>query len=86
MSGIIHLMKSHPAVGTLFVIVGSGVAGSLVYLARLGMNEEVIWNKARDPFPWRRISQLQNRKFVAIAQKFGDKPDDHRNLFATDKK
>ncbi|XP_022659256.1 cytochrome c oxidase subunit NDUFA4-like [Varroa jacobsoni] len=53
-------MKQSPALIPLFVIVGAGTFGCMLYCIRLAiMNPDVSWNKKKNPEPWQEYENKQ---------------------------
>ena len=55
----------------LFICVGAGFVGSMLYLARMGIKgPDVVFNRKGNPYPWQKIEPDQNVKFMSVNQKF----------------
>ncbi|KAM4651966.1 cytochrome c oxidase subunit NDUFA4 [Discoglossus pictus] len=66
--------KKHPSLIPLFVFVGLGGAGSLLYALRVAMfSPEVAWDKKNNPDPW-------NKKSPNYQYKFYNETVDYKNL------
>ncbi|XP_068099388.1 cytochrome c oxidase subunit NDUFA4 [Hyperolius riggenbachi] len=56
--------KKHPSLIPLFVFVGIGGAGSLLYALRVAMRSpEVSWDKKNNPNPWTKLDPTYQYKF-----------------------
>ncbi|KAJ9593465.1 hypothetical protein L9F63_014994 [Diploptera punctata] len=60
-------MKSHPALIPLYVCVGLGCCGAVLYTLRLAVRSpEVSWNKRSNPEPWNEYSEKQHKFYSPV--------------------
>ncbi|KAG0276984.1 hypothetical protein BGZ95_006721 [Linnemannia exigua] len=63
MAGVVHLVKTNPALAPLFIFGGSGIVGGIAYIGHcLANGPDVVINKTAAEKPWNRIQPHENAK------------------------
>ncbi|KAF6086441.1 NDUFA4 mitochondrial complex associated [Phyllostomus discolor] len=60
---IVGQAKKHPSLIPLFVFIGAGGTGALLYVMRLALfNPDVCWDKKNNPEPWNKLGPNEQYK------------------------
>ncbi|KAM4866399.1 cytochrome c oxidase subunit NDUFA4-like [Thomomys bottae] len=63
---IINQAKKHPSLIPLFVFIGAGGTGALMYVTRLTLfNPDVSWDRKNNPEPWNKLGPNDQYKFYS---------------------
>ncbi|XP_008146916.1 cytochrome c oxidase subunit NDUFA4 [Eptesicus fuscus] len=64
---IINQAKKHPSLIPLFVFIGAGGTGAVLYVTRLALfNPDVCWDKKNNPEPWNKVAPNEQYKFYSV--------------------
>ncbi|KAF6086442.1 NDUFA4 mitochondrial complex associated [Phyllostomus discolor] len=64
---IVGQAKKHPSLIPLFVFIGAGGTGALLYVMRLALfNPDVCWDKKNNPEPWNKLGPNEQYKFYSV--------------------
>ncbi|RUS24119.1 NADH-ubiquinone reductase complex 1 MLRQ subunit [Jimgerdemannia flammicorona] len=67
----IQFIAKNPALAPLFVIGGAGIGGALYFMYHeLRHHPDVTVNRRSNPYPWQRVEQHHNTKFITVNKDF----------------
>ncbi|KAM7121008.1 cytochrome c oxidase subunit NDUFA4 [Molossus nigricans] len=63
---ILSQAKKHPSLIPLFVFIGAGGTGAMLYVTRLALfNPDVCWDR-KNPEPWNKLGPNEQYKFYSV--------------------
>ncbi|XP_006207659.1 cytochrome c oxidase subunit NDUFA4 [Vicugna pacos] len=64
---IVGQAKKHPSLIPLFLFIGGGGTGAVLYVLRLAMfNPDVSWDRKNNPEPWNKLGPNEQYKFYSV--------------------
>ncbi|XP_005388161.1 PREDICTED: cytochrome c oxidase subunit NDUFA4 [Chinchilla lanigera] len=64
---IVSQARKHPSLIPLFLFIGAGGTGAVLYLTRLALfNPDVSWDRKNNPEPWNKLGPTDQYKFYAV--------------------
>ncbi|KAI8391120.1 uncharacterized protein BYT42DRAFT_526460 [Radiomyces spectabilis] len=64
-------IRANPALAPLFLFAGGGCAAAVAYpLYLLRTHPEINIDRRNNPFPWQRVQQHENIKFINMVPEF----------------
>ncbi|XP_035873265.1 cytochrome c oxidase subunit NDUFA4-like [Phyllostomus discolor] len=64
---IISQAKKHPSLTPLFIFVGAGGTGAVLYVMHLALsNTDVCWDKKNNPGPWNKLGPNEQYEFYSV--------------------